>query len=108
MSNSGDYNILTLLLKGLELSVNFLYFIDLIPKIFIWKKTLIWKLVNIFIITLMVIQLPITLRGYMSSNVGLEKLKVRAYSIGLSFLLLIEILSVREFLSIRMKSNIIY
>jgi len=103
--NSSHYNILNLSLKCLELTVNFLYFMDLIPKIFVWKKPLIWKLVNICIITLMVIQLPLTYRGYMLSNVGILKLKVRAYSIGLSFLLLIEILSIREFLSIRLKSN---
>jgi hypothetical protein len=96
MGTESKYLLSNLLLKSLEISVLLLYVLDLVPKILIWRKPLLWKLLNVFVVTLMVVQMPITFKGYLESGISLERLKVRVFSIGLSFLLLCEILSIRE------------
>ena len=105
MSNSGLYPIGNLFIKGLEISVILLYIVDLLPKILVWKKPLYWKMLNAVVVTLMVIQMPITLREYIEMGISLERLKLRIFSIGLSFLLLCEILSIREQRTLKWKSN---
>eukprot|EP00331_Platyophrya_macrostoma_P025180 CAMPEP_0176452368 /NCGR_PEP_ID=MMETSP0127-20121128/28493_1 /TAXON_ID=938130 /ORGANISM="Platyophrya macrostoma, Strain WH" /LENGTH=634 /DNA_ID=CAMNT_0017840807 /DNA_START=67 /DNA_END=1971 /DNA_ORIENTATION=+ len=81
--------------KSFEIQVILLYVIDLLPKIFVWKKSLLWKTINAVIVTIMVAQVPLTLIGYLAEG-DVMLLKVRTGSIGLSFLLLLEIMSIRE------------
>ena len=42
-------------MKSLEILVILLYGVDLLPKIFLWRLSLIWRMINIFIVTLMVV-----------------------------------------------------
>jgi hypothetical protein len=81
-----------------------LYILDLMPKIFVWKKPLYWKLINAILVTLMVAQLPLTMVGFIEQGVSINKLKIRICSICLSFLLLCEILSIREQRHIKLNS----
>lgn len=85
-----------LLFKIFEITIIFLYTIDLVPKIFIWKKPFLWKLMNIAVVTMMVVQVPLTMRGYQESGMGYESLKIRTLSVGISLLLTLEIYSIRE------------
>jgi len=55
MSEENNLYLRNLILKGLEISVILLYAVDLLPKIFIWKKNPLWKLINAIVVTLMVI-----------------------------------------------------
>jgi hypothetical protein len=86
----------SLLFKAFEILVLMLYVMDLVPKIFFWKKSMAWKLINIAVITMMVVQVPLTLRGYLDSGIGIEKLRIRTLSIQVSLLLTLEIYSIRE------------
>lgn len=95
---------MNLVFKGFEISLMLLYTIDLIPKLFIWKKPLLWKILNALVVTLMVIQVPLTMRHYQLHSFSTEHLKIRICSIGLSFLLLCEILSIREQKTMKSKS----
>lgn len=96
MTKSGFLDADNLLFKSFEILVILLYTVDLLPKIFVWKKSFFWKLFNIAIITAMVIQVPLTMSGYMQLGMSKEILKIRTLSIGVSLLLLLEILSIRE------------
>lgn len=84
-----------IIFKSFEIQVILLYIIDLLPKIFLWKKSLLWKTVNILIVTVMVFQVPLTLIGFLAEG-DMMLLRVRTCSIGLSFLLMLEIMSIRE------------
>ncbi|KAL4467020.1 hypothetical protein ABPG74_010617 [Tetrahymena malaccensis] len=103
VTNENQVHMINLVFKGLEISVMLLYTIDLLPKIFIWKKPLIWKILNVLVVTLMVVQVPLTMRQYQLHAFSTEHLKIRICSIGLSFLLLCEILSIREQKSMKSK-----
>ena len=70
-----------------------LYLFDLLPKILLWKKPLIWKLTNALIVFLMVLQVPFSLMVF---DFDVTELKVRMASVSLSFLLLFEILQFRD------------
>ena len=95
-SDNAYIYIRNILFKSFEILVLLLYTVDLLPKIFVWKKPLLWKLINIFVVTMMVIQVPLIMSGYIESGFSIATLKVRTFSIGLSFLFLLEILSIRE------------
>eukprot|EP01017_Pseudomicrothorax_dubius_P033835 TRINITY_DN4570_c0_g1_i2.p1 TRINITY_DN4570_c0_g1~~TRINITY_DN4570_c0_g1_i2.p1 ORF type:complete len:631 (-),score=136.61 TRINITY_DN4570_c0_g1_i2:315-2207(-) len=90
--------------KVFEILILLTYTVDLLPKIFVWKKRMIWKLANIFIVTIMVAQVPLTMKSYLDRASGeqVDMLKWRLCSISLSFLLLFEILSIREQRTIRL------
>jgi hypothetical protein len=108
MTKSGFLDADNLLFKSFEILVILLYTVDLLPKIFVWKKSFLWKLFNILIITAMVIQVPLTMSGYMELGMSKEILKIRTLSIGVSLLLLLEILSIREQKTIKsVKSTLI-
>lgn len=96
MSESNSLLIRNVMFKALEIIVMLLYTIDLLPKIFYWRKPLYWKLLNIFVVTIMVLQVPLTMIGYLESKHSIENLKVRICSISLSFILMCEIMSIRE------------
>ena len=96
MSESNHLLIRNVMFKALEIIVMLLYTIDLLPKIFYWRKPLYWKLLNIFVVTIMVLQVPLTMIGYLESKHSIENLKVRICSISLSFILMCEIMSIRE------------
>ena len=102
MSESNNLPTRNLMFKALEIIVLLLYTIDLLPKIFYWRKPLYWKLLNIFVVTFMVLQVPLTMIGYLESKHSIENLKMRICSIGLSFILLCEIMSIRERRNIRL------
>jgi len=85
-----------ILFKSFEILALLLYTVDLLPKIFVWKRHFLWKLVNIFIVTMMVLQIPLALKGYLEAGVSIDTLKIRTLSIGLSFLLMLESMSIRE------------
>ena len=55
---------------------------------------MLWRMLNILVVTLMVTQLPATLIIY--DQYPTDYLKLRVFSISLSFVLLCEILSIRE------------
>jgi hypothetical protein len=55
MTTSGLYPLGVLFIKSLEISVIVLYIVDLLPKILVWKKPFLWKLLNASVVTLMVI-----------------------------------------------------
>jgi len=98
-----------LFFKSFEILALLLYTVDLLPKIFVWKKPFLWKLANILVISIMVLQIPLSLRGYLETGASLQLLKVRTLSIGLSFLLMLEIMSIREQRHIKVtKSKISY
>lgn len=83
-------------MKSLEISVIMLYAIDLLPKIFIWRQSWLWRMLNILIVALMVAEMPGTLHHYTERALPVDRLKVRVFSISLSFVVLCEILSLRE------------
>ncbi|EAR97022.2 cytochrome b5-like heme/steroid-binding domain protein (macronuclear) [Tetrahymena thermophila SB210] len=103
VTNENQVHMINLVFKGLEISVMLLYTIDLLPKIFIWKKPLTWKILNVLVVTLMVVQVPLTMRQYQLHAFSTDHLKIRICSIGLSFLLLCEIMSIREQKSMKSK-----
>ncbi|EGR30433.1 hypothetical protein IMG5_132170 [Ichthyophthirius multifiliis] len=100
-SSENQIQIANLIYKILEIVVQLLYTIDLLPKIFIWKKPLWWKSLNVLVVTLMVILVPFTIREYQLYGYSIERLKFRVCSIGLSFLLLCEIMSIREWKTLK-------
>jgi hypothetical protein len=51
----------------------------------------------------MVVEVPLTMIGYIESGINVDYLKLRICSISLSFLLLVEILSIREQRHLRLK-----
>lgn len=102
MSESNHLLIRNVMFKALEIIVMLLYTIDLLPKIFYWRKPLYWKLLNIFVVTIMVLQVPLTMIGYLESKHSVENLKMRICSISLSFILMCEIMSIRERRNIRL------
>ncbi|KRX05139.1 Cytochrome b5-like heme/steroid binding domain [Pseudocohnilembus persalinus] len=103
MGENGEYNLHKLVFKGLEISLMLLYVVDLLPKIIVWKKPFWWKLTNTIIIAMMVLQVPLTMRELDNNENDMQRIKFRIFSIGLSFILLCEILSIREQKSIRLK-----
>jgi len=95
-----------LFFKAFEILALLLYTVDLLPKIFVWKKNSLWKFINIFIVTMMVLQIPLALKGYIEAGANINTLKFRTLSIGLSFLLMLESMSIREQRHIKVtKSN---
>lgn len=105
MSQSNQLLVRNALFKALEILVLLLYTIDLVPKIFYWNKPLYWKIINIFIVTIMVLQVPLTMIGYVESGISVEKLKIRISSIGLLFILMCEIMSIRERQNFKLNIN---
>jgi hypothetical protein len=85
-----------LLMKSLEISVILLYAVDLVPKIFIWRQSLLWRMLNLVIVSLMVLQLPATLITFNEVAIPTDRVKLRMFSISLCFVILCEILSIRE------------
>ena len=85
-----------LLFKLFEILALLLYTVDLLPKIFVWKRPFLWKTMNILVVTVMVLQIPLSLRGYLEAGASIDTIKIRTLSIGLSFLLMLEIMSIRE------------
>lgn len=93
---SAEYlHIRQLLMKTLEISVILLYTVDLLPKIFIWRQHFLWKLANIVVLSLMMFHLPITIKAY-DKVAQPDTIKLRMFSFCLCFVLVCEILSIRE------------
>mmetsp|Transcript_43563 Transcript_43563/g.60486 ORF Transcript_43563/g.60486 Transcript_43563/m.60486 type:complete len:236 (-) Transcript_43563:1045-1752(-) len=90
-----------LLFKFFEILVMLLYTVDLLPKIFVWKKPLWWKAINICIVTVMVLQVPLTMYVYTESGISKDILKIRTLSLSISFMIVLEIFSIREQRTIR-------
>lgn len=96
MFAAGSLYIRQILMKSLEISVILLYVMDLLPKIFIWRQSWLWRMLNMVIVALMVSELPGTLIYYSERALPVDRLKLRVFSISLSFVVLCEILSIRE------------
>mmetsp|Transcript_25938 Transcript_25938/g.22879 ORF Transcript_25938/g.22879 Transcript_25938/m.22879 type:complete len:206 (-) Transcript_25938:876-1493(-) len=90
-----------LIFKSFEILVMLLYTVDLLPKIFVWKKPMWWKAINICIVTVMILQVPLTMYVYTESGMSIDILKIRTLSISISLLLVLEIFSIREQRTIR-------
>ena len=93
MSEFSSLEVIKILNKILEVSVMAVYLFDLLPKILLWNKSMLWKLTNAFIVFLMALQVPLSLVVF---DFDVTEVKVRMASISLSFLLLFEILQIRE------------
>ena len=97
MSSSHTLTMRNAFFKIFEISTQLIYLIDLIPKIFCWRKPMAWKAINIIIIGLMVMQIPLAMMGQQSEkSIDYNLLKSRATSVSLSFMILLEINSIRE------------
>ncbi|CAD8184578.1 unnamed protein product [Paramecium pentaurelia] len=89
------------LMKTLEISVIMLYAIDLLPKIFIWRQNVLWKFVNIVILSQMMFLLPVSIIAYDKIALPTDTMKLRIFSISFCFVIVCEILSIREQKSLR-------
>lgn len=105
-ADSSEIQVINIAFKVFEITSILLYAIDLVPKIFVWRTWFIWKLVNIFVVTVMVIQVPLTMIGYLQSGENPDRLKWRVCSISLSFLLLCDVFSIREQRTLRQMKSI--
>eukprot|EP00743_Colponemidia_sp_Colp-15_P001945 GILK01002117.1.p1 GENE.GILK01002117.1~~GILK01002117.1.p1 ORF type:complete len:685 (+),score=76.20 GILK01002117.1:99-2057(+) len=96
LSDEGYLPLKNLVLKGIEISVLCLYALDLLPKISHWHRPLWWKIANVLVVTAMVAQVPLSFVGYLQLGVDRTSLGLRVTSMGLSFLLLCEIMTIKE------------
>lgn len=82
--------------KLIELTVITFYACDVLPKIFVWKKPLWWKMLNAILISSIVIMIPMSIVGFQNLGLPYSQIKLKVMSLSLSLLLFIEIVTGRD------------
>jgi len=96
MSIGGGIDIANIITKIVEITVICFYAFEILPKIYLWKKPLIWKLLNAFLISSIVIMIPMSIVGFQNLGLPYSQIKLKVMSLSLSLLLFIEIVAGRD------------
>ena len=64
----------------------------MLPKMFFWEIKSWWKVINVVVVATLVSTVPLSLNSFLEPG----QIKLRIFSIGISFLILCEILTKNE------------
>jgi len=87
------FNIVTKIIEVLVISF---YAMDVLPKIFVWRKPMWWKMLNAILISSIVVMIPMSIIGFQNLGLPYTQLKLKVMSLSLSLLLFIEIITGRD------------
>lgn len=96
MSIGARIDLVGLATKVIEITVLVFYIFDVLPKIFVWRKPLWWKLLNAILITSIVVMIPMSIVGFQNLGLPYSQIKLKVTSLSLSLLLFIEIVTKRD------------
>lgn len=96
LSSGARIDFIVLTTKFIEVTILVFYIFDVLPKIFIWRKPLWWKMLNAILITSIVIMIPMSIVGFQNLGLPYSQIKLKVTSLSLSLLLFIEIVTKRD------------
>ena len=96
LSVGGGIDLASIVTKLIEITVIAFYAFDVLPKIFVWKKPILWKLLNAVLITSIVVMIPMSIIGFQNVGLPYSRIKLKVMSLSLSLLLFIEIITGRD------------
>jgi fatty acid desaturase len=96
MSIGDKIDLISIITKLIEVTVIAFYSLDVLPKIFVWKKPVWWKCLNAILISSIVIMIPMSIMGFQNSDLPYSQIKLKVMSLSLSLLLFIEIVTGRD------------
>jgi fatty acid desaturase len=96
MSMGDKIDVFNIITKIIEIGVITFYSVDVLPKIFVWKKPVWWKTLNAILITSIVVMIPMSIVGFQNLGLPYSQIKLKVMSLSLSLLLFIEIVHGRD------------
>lgn len=96
VSTDNKADIANIVTKVIELTVIIFYVCEIMPKIFYWRKPIVWKFLNGLLVTSIVIMIPISILDSQNLGIPYYQLKLKVMSLCLSLLLFMEIVSGRD------------
>ncbi len=90
--NKPTISIRKIIQKNYELLILSFYIFDLLPKMFCWKLKYWWKVINVVIVGSLAATVPLSFNSMLDTGM----IKLRIFSIGISFLILCEIMTKNE------------
>ena len=106
MSTGARIDLVGLPTKVIEVTVLVFYIFDVLPKIFVWRKPLWWKLLNAILITSIVVMVPMSIVGFQNLGLPYSQIKLKVTSLSLSLLLFIEIITGRDSSDVNEEKNL--